>query len=1793
MRINEISFSGTENAIENKYSDDTLTLLHSYQSEKSIRGKSDRQRIELAEDSVVEFIFDDGTTWLASPDTLEDVFPDLHASKRSAEENVFEIPEGISSERSDRGLVSKVLLKTLNIFSKKLAEGAVHKLAHNLEDKQLEEKTGLFALNRAFELTQFVPDENNKPWLLLIHGTATSVKSDFGNAPDSALMNFIRGAYKERVLAFQRRTLTENPLQNVRDLVHALPVNCFLHILTTSGGGLVGEVLSRFCNQKGNIRGFSPKEMEILKNGYPKEYYEELEKLIKEITQIVENKKIVIEKFIRVACPAGGAVLASKRLDHFLNITLNLVGIGMGSSANPVFNAFRSLISAIIGCKNKWNVLSGLEVQSPRSPFIKAINWLPVVSDQGDRIVIDNSLVIISGNSRATLKLKALVIIASKLFFWQKNDLIVETSTMSKGTPRSGLVQQFLIESPDIDHFKYLKNDSTCDAILSALESDWGKSFSDFKVVKLTFPVGQVRGTSVKPDDIKISRNKVSGNNPIVLLIPGFLGSTLSDDSGLLWINYPEIASGRLATLSDNNNIRSEYVLSGTYKQLIESIEGICEVVTFSYDWRLPFTNTAEKLNKKVEELLKYNQPVKIIAHEAGGVVFRDFMVTFPVTWSKLKGSRGFRIIFLGTPFNGTYRIPGIFLGKDPLIDKLDQIDLVNSRKEIIKLFSGFKGLLGLMPFSEGKKQDFSDIDFWNGLKEANDEEDFQIPSEEDLQWFKSYRDQMKNGLRTGDFDNGVYIAGRGRLTPCGFRIEEKTSGNELQLLGTSEGDQEVTWESGIPPEMIKNNSVYYVDIPNSSLTNRPLMWEGIKEILVKGATSRFRNIRPPVRGKAPVVKVPESRIFDSSIYGIDNSLEEPESDSTFEGDETPIIVSISHGDLFYSSYPVMAGHFSDDSILTAEKVIDRYLKGALDHKFQIGNYPGAIGTSEVFFSDLSGFRGAVIIGLGIPENLTAAELTKSVEQGTINYMLHRNTCTYTDASTSDAPELLGISTLIIGSGYGGLSIENSIKAIIKGVHDANEKVKNLSLNNLQLISIIEFVELHEDKAINTLYTLSRIENQETWSIKIVLKNKKINTLLGSRKRIPNESVSDWWNRITVSKDDKKKKTVEHIKFNASTGGALEKEKVLLSNPQLIEGMIENISTEMNWSARQAKAIFELLIPNDFKEQLKKHGDMYWIVDHYTASFPWELLQDKSADSKPLCVMAGMIRKLASENFRQGVKTTTCSKALVIAEPELKGFLPPLAGAAEEGGVVAEILKEHQIETTTSFKDDYSEIVEKLFSDDYKIIHLAGHGVFDPKHPENSGMVIGKGLFLTTRQIQQMSTVPDLVFVNCCHIGKTEGVAEEYYHKRYQMAANIGTQLIENGVKCVVAAGWSVNDYAGLDFARVFYESMFNGYNFGESIKEARKYVYEEHPNTNTWGAYQCYGDPFFKIDRIQKKWTVQNKTYLISQEAEIDLSNLYNELEIRKSSPEEYLQRLNSISKEITDDIRNPSIVEKQALIFLELMEYDKACEKFEELLKTEDASFSFSVAEKYYNAMAKKTVKDFIMHGKKESEKYLDNINDVIKNLNNLINISPTSARFNILASSYKRKGFLIMGKENKNKLKAYEEAAKYYQKGNANSGNWYSLTNWLSLESILTRLNVHRWETAITDTNGEDTYTLPSLDKAVTMLNESGSNISTYIERMSYWDMLKRTNIDLCRYVLLFPGEKVQKDFNRILDDIRILWGKAGSKGKHSAEIEHLDFLIDALTLTENDDTNELKRKLKQLRGELVKLTTRPTD
>jgi len=79
-------------------------------------------------------------------------------------------------------------------------------------------------------------------------------------------------------------------------------------------------------------------------------------------------------------------------------------------------------------------------------------------------------------------------------------------------------------------------------------------------------------------------------------------------------------------------------------------------------------------------------------------------------------------------------------------------------------------------------------------------------------------------------------------------------------------------------------------------------------------------------------------------------------------------------------------------------------------------------------------------------------------------------------------------------------------------------------------------------------------------------------------------------------------------------------------------------------------------------------------------------------------------------------------------------------------------------------------------------------------------MVLEGGLYLTAVEIAQMRHVPDLVFLNCCHLAKMGPEAKDTHSVEYnKLAASLSRELIEMGVRAVVAAGWGVKEIVALD----------------------------------------------------------------------------------------------------------------------------------------------------------------------------------------------------------------------------------------------------------------------------------------------------------------------------------------------------------------------------------------------------------
>ncbi|GAA4470403.1 hypothetical protein GCM10023189_58930 [Nibrella saemangeumensis] len=1751
--------------------DSRLQIEKTYEISATTRGEAASAAPEvLDEQKVVQFEFTDGTVWLGDYTTIEDIFPGTSAQVRSVEageKDIIDIPVELATGDQSRGdLLQKVVLKVVKIFTKKaVLPPLIRTLAENFEKRMLDNRSGVYRLTEETVdgkkvLTLVKPEfEPDAHYLLFIHGTASSTLGAFSKLQGSKAWELMHRTFGRRILAFEHETLTKSAAENVLDLVQQLPEKAALTIISHSRGGLVGDILNRYCAGDGAPDGFSAKEKNFLRRQDRTGDLDCLEK----IDEAIRSKTLTIDKFIRVASSASGTTLASKRLDIYFNVIANLIGMATGQAANPVFVALKELIVALIESKGDASSLPGLEVQNPKSPFNQMLN------NAAPETTIDTPLLVIAGDSRLSLRWQAIKVALANVFFLADNDLVVNTRSMYNGAKRAdGRVQYFFDQGGTVDHFNYFGNAHTQTALFHALQTPAGLPAPSFtRLDSRDFTKQEIRNIQLSLPGGKVFEDKVSGSKPIVVLLPGIMGSTLTVRNDLVWINYWGFVGGSLTSLAyspaNNPNVRADGLVGSSYRKLTEYLKRDYDVVTFPFDWRTDMAANASALNQKLLDLMKFRQPVKLVGHSMGGVLIRDFILNFDSTWQVLKATRDFRLLFLGSPLGGSFRIPYVLFGLDSLINTLDMVDLTNSQRDLLEVFSKFPGILSLLPLTTDGDYDFASPDTWEIMRNAFGDARWPIPPKNLLDEFRTYRDTILDRISRNQLDLGeaMYIAGQarhGQQTVSGYRIENRTTllgpRRELVFLATQEGDESVTWDSGIPASLNAQN-VYYSDVPHGELANDSKLFGAIADLLSWGATRQLKRTRPTVRSIDKEFRAKTRMDFNLTPEGVEKTLLGLSSESPFTPGSVPITVSVSNGHLKYAAYPIMAGHFEDDGIQFAEAAIDGYLNGELSRRHQLGLYPGQFLTSEtVVFDGKTGLNGALILGLGRQGQLTEFRLAASVEQGVANYLADLNNRLMRQPDHAALTKPFGISALLIGSGYGGLRIENAVRAIIQGTQDANEKVRRI-YKVPRLIETIEFIELYKDRALACVKAINAIARDENRSLAIFRSSTPIKKLTGWRERLPLDDTTEWWTRISVRHQTEEKTPAGNpqpvLRFSVSTDAARYEERPLLTIDATLTSMLDDLSRQNAWSPELARAIFELMVPNDFKPQVKRQSNINWILDKYTAAFPWELLQDRVAGARPLCVSAGMIRQLETGNFRINVTPVVETTAIVIADPDLKNPFMQLPAALEEGTKVADSLAVQGFAVDKVSGGSAAQILQTLFSKDFKVVHLAGHGVFnaDPRQP--TGMLIGPDAYLTPAHIDQMSNVPELVFVNCCYLGKADGVAEDLRRDRFRLAANIGTQLIEIGVKAVVVAGWAVEDSAAHTFAERFYQCLFEGSQFGDAVKKARKSVYEIHGTiTNTWGAYQCYGDPFYRLyDSIRKPKLTYD--FVIAEEAEIELSNLLNQTEVRGYDPGEILQTMDAIEQACRRDvIQSVRITELQALLYSSLNQYELAIAKFCELWKSEKAGFSFSTTEKYCNTQAKWQVYQVKRNGF-DAKQARAAIQEAIADLQRLLAFGETAERLNLIGSSYKRLAFLS---NDKDKQQAYEQAATYYQKAYRIPGNkarYYPLSNWLSVENALVLTGTRHWGKNDMSRKGQ----LAKLNEELAVFTGMQE-----VER-DYWDWIAEATLNLTRLVLGDPDVT----YLDVLDQYKSAWQVIGNEGQRQAEIEHLEILADALGMS----------------------------
>lgn len=1610
--------------------------------------------------------------------------------------------------------------------------------------------------------------DGKKPILVLVHGTFSSTMGSFSDlveTPDaqSDLWAMLEQAFAGGIYALEHRSVTQSPIQNALDLVTALPKGAKLSMLSHSRGGIVTELIARGARvdvETGKLTGGK------LTGGEPFDAMDEAifagdrdnGALLKQLSKAIAEKDITVERVIRIAGPLGGTALASKRLDRVLSIALNALELFPAVKASVAYDLFKSFLMGFV--KSKESILPGLEAMMPSSPLIQLLNQADVMSN--------GTLHVVTGDNEGKGIFRRLRNLAVDLFFGSDNDFVVNTPSMSRGLARATAPVTTPIVSQDITHFGYFRDKAARNAIRAAASS------AAPGVVKAN--AGESLMTESGLRRINVSRARDAGTLPVCFYLPGIMGSHLRHDGKWIWSNPFRMATGGLKRLrmpdADPNDVAPDEMMEKYYGDLAKYLSRSHDVVLFPYDWRKSVLTTgADVLATKVRRALsETDKPIRFLAHSMGGLVVRAFIDAHPGLWAQVKSRRGSRFVMLGTPNGGAFSMAHTMMGRAKAIRQLAVLDVTQSQRQLLEIVTSMAGPAQLLPSdAEGH---YLKKSTWEDLRRLDSSPEWVVPGKRVLDASRAAHDVFAR--QRLDPDLVCYVAGLGEeVTPSGIRVDQAADGaKKVTFVGTRKGDGTVTWATGIPPGI----EPYYMRAVHGDMARTASAFPAIFDLLDKGQTGSLSKSAPAVASRSDAPETVEMREDALEIYPgpdevMDSLMGSGAPGAGIAADAPPRTnVTMRHGDLRFTSHPVLVGHYMGDPVDGAEGALDGCLDGSLSDVRDLGLYPGAIETCEVFLRRGRNPCGAVVAGLGRFGDLTPGQLRKTVNRAVLRYALTlRRRAAEDDIAPEDmAP--INLTTLVIGHKGANMTVQQSVQSILEAVADANLTLKETPIANL------EFVELFEDTAFRAASALNSAGQTGPMASQFEFA-RQIKSGDGALLRIDYGLESSAWQRITVARCEGDDGQTGALKFTVIADGAKANFRKTAVQTEVIDRLLDESRKGTATDRSLGQLLFQLMIPLELKAFAQNDQKIQLILDDKTAAIPWELMEDSvsvfgdglyqstgDTDFRPLVVRTPVLRQLVSPGAV--VPRASSNKVLVVGDP--KSSLPMLRGAEREARQVAHWFGEDGGYAVTSLirPENGITVLNEVMLTPHKIMHFAAHGVYEAKDQfVKAGLVLSDGVSLTSAELGNMEYVPEFVFLNCCHIGRIE-------ENTGPIAADLSRTLIKKGVRAVIAAGWAVDDAAADLFASEFYKRMLGGAAFGDAVHRARVVVFDRHPETNTWGAYQCYGDPDYHFDerRDDADGPDESRTYYSSAHAQKAAINIERDVGRPHRPRAALIAELDALVAGANPDwLADADWCEAMGRAYAGLDVFAPAIEMLErakanhrstvtvhaiellEHLKVRSATYEWSKAESAVEGLtgeARKAAKGKARDKRNAQKAAVKAALDRLDGLDEIVGARGKPARNErrelLKGTVCKRKVLTASTKATREKaliemIGYYENAMHLAAKDDPNRLKPHPAFNWLSGHVILGSKKI----------KGQSYEAL--FDQVVAQNNIRENSFP------SFWSAVLDAEIDILRGMLAKPKERGEI-FKRFEDRFRYAWKRGGSYDKARSIREHVHFL-----------------------------------
>ncbi len=600
----------------------------------------------------------------------------------------------------------------------------------------------------------------------------------------------------------------------------------------------------------------------------------------------------------------------------------------------------------------------------------------------------------------------------------------------------------------------------------------------------------------------------------------------------------------------------------------------------------------------------------------------------------------------------------------------------------------------------------------------------------------------------------------------------------------------------------------------------------------------------------------------------------------------------------------ISVGHYLGVAPQNAELALDRVVSGWKagdpDAKLLItalnlrGSIASQLGQQFIVPDPRHPGRLAVLVGMGNPGKFGIPELTVAVRElvWTLGRMNRRH-----------------LATVLIGAGEGNLSIPLALQAWLRGIRRALFEVNAADAIQLERLTFIErspanFVRLHLalTEAVNRL----RVETEdhkldpERLEIAYVAPDSKLlDVAKVDAEKLEISRVRKSVKREFNGEKQKLMGGIEPVRFTVGLSKDTYEFSVLSNeasipqrnttvDPRLVDEINNDLVAAPSFIRQQnlGNLLGRMLVPEELRSVIVQPGvPTVLLVDATTARIHFEMaaLSPAAGNSKLDATLeriefdelfAATFVGVAASLTRQ-LRTTFAPlpeppimsglplRILVIADPCEEA---PLPGAQQEGEAVAQLFEQFKesganIELVRLFGPSEATrvaVLDHLINQRFDLVHYAGHCFFKANDPPRSGWLFSGNQVLSAYELSRVDRIPRFVFSNACESGITPDRADQ---RNAGLAPSFAESFFARGVCNFICTAWPVDDTAALAFASRFYSGLLGLGRNAEAIHEAMKAARIEiaalgQGGLATWGAYQHYGDPNFRISLQQPQAT-------------------------------------------------------------------------------------------------------------------------------------------------------------------------------------------------------------------------------------------------------------------------------------------------------------------------------------------------